>query len=167
MAKNQTLIGRFEYNIAEVADEYRTIAEEDEQAALLLISKGKYRNSVYFLVQAMEKFVRATILGLVNPHTGYFQDRTRTHNLDDLLDFLVEIISSNSTVQEQVRYQLHSFVLGGIRFGKMHNDLRYPQYSVRYKSYSMLRITAEDADFALQRLQTLKQFLRDIQKLAQ
>lgn len=164
MKKNAT-IGHLEHGIVEVADEYRAIAEEDEQAALLLIHARKYRNAVYFLVQAMEKHVRATIFGLVNPNTGYFQDRTRTHNLDDLLDFLVEITSSDPTVQGQVRSQLHGFILGGIRFGKMHNDLRYPQYSVRHKTYSVLRVTARDAEVTFQRLQTLKQFLKDMQKL--
>jgi hypothetical protein len=46
-------------------------------------------------------------------------------------------------------------VLGGIRFGQLHTDLRYPSFSERQQSYAMLRITQHDAEIAMQRLQTL------------
>ena len=57
------------------------------------------------------------------------------------------------------------FVLGGIRFGKLHNDLRYPSFSERYQSYSLLNVSRQAADITLERLQTLKRFLKDIHQL--
>jgi HEPN domain-containing protein len=165
MTTRPTDIGRREYNVTDVSAEYRALAESDEKVGQLLIGQGQYRHGIYFLVQAMEKYVRSTIFGLVNPNTEYFRQRTRTHDLDDLLDFLIEIACVNPAVQVQVREQLRDFVLGGIRFGKLHNDLRYPAFSVRYQSYSLLSVGQQDADITLERLQTLKRFLKDIHQL--
>jgi hypothetical protein len=57
-------------------------------------------------------------------------------------------------------------VLEGVRFGKLHNDLRYPNFSERHESYSMLRVTQKDAAFTYEKLQRLKVFLKDIHRLA-
>lgn len=165
MTTSRAYIGRLDHRLSDVAAEYLALAQEDEKVGQLLISQGQYRHAIYFLVQAMEKYVRCTIFGLVNPNTEYFRNRTRTHDLDELLDFLVEIACSNTTVQGQVREQLRDFVLGGIRFGKLHNDLRYPSFSERYQSYSLLSVGHQDADITLERLQTLKRFLKDIHQL--
>jgi HEPN domain-containing protein len=165
MTASRSYIGRLEHRLSDVAAEYLALAQEDEKVGQLLIGQGQYRHAIYFLVQAMEKYVRCTIFGLVNPNTEYFRNRTRTHDLDELLDFLVEIACANTTVQGQVREQLRDFVLGGIRFGKLHNDLRYPSFSERYQSYSLLSVSRPDADITLERLQTLKRFLKDIHQL--
>ncbi len=117
MAIPRTCIGRLEHRLSDVAAAYLGLAQEDEKVGQLLISQGQYRHAMYFLIQAMEKYVRCTIFGLVNPNTEYFRNRTRTHDLDELLDFLVEIACPNTTVQGQVREQLRDFVLGGVRFG--------------------------------------------------
>lgn len=58
---------------------------------------------MYFYVQAMEKYVRTQIFSLVNPNTSYFRERTRTHNLDDLIEFLIEIICTNDQIKNQLR----------------------------------------------------------------
>ncbi|WP_129677680.1 HEPN domain-containing protein [Candidatus Chloroploca sp. Khr17] len=165
MAGPHISLGRREHRLSDVAAEYLVLAQQDEQVGLLLIRQGQYRHGISFLVQAMEKYVRSTIFGLVNPNTEYFRNRTRTHDLDDLLDFLIEIACANPAVHAQVREQLRDFVLGGIRFGKLHNDLRYPAFSMRYQSYSLLSVSRQDADLTLERLQTLKRFLKDIHQL--
>lgn len=165
MAVPRTYIGRFEHRLSDVAAEYLALAQEDEKVGQLLISQGQYRHAIYFLVQAMEKYVRCTIFGLVNPNTDYFRQRTLTHNLDDLLAFLREIICSNAELREQVRLQMQDHVLGGIKFGALHNDLRYPNFDERRSSYFVLQTERKDADTVYARLQTLKQFLRDIHHL--
>ena len=158
-------IGRREYNVTDLAAEYQALAEGDEKVGQLLIGQGQYRHGLYFLVQAMEKYVRSTIFGLVNPNTNYFRQRTLTHNLDDLLAFLREIVCSNAELREQVRLQMQDHVLGGVRFGALHNDLRYPNFDDRRGSYFILQVERKDADTVYARLQTLKQFLRDIHQL--
>jgi hypothetical protein len=100
MAIPRTYIGRLEHRLSDVAAEYLALAQEDEKVGQLLIGQGQYRHGIYFLIQAMEKYVRSTIFGLVNPNTDYFRQRTLTHNLDDLLAFLREIICSNAELRE-------------------------------------------------------------------
>ena len=113
----------------------------------------------------MEKYARFRIFSIVNPDTEYYRNLTRTHNLDELLDFLVEVVNSNPLIRAQVKDQLDNFVLGGIRFGKLHNDLRYPIYSEKYRNYSMLKLSREDAEITLDKLEKLKLFLRDLDRL--
>lgn len=158
-------IGRRNYNVTNLAAEYLALAQGDEKVGQLLIEQGQYRHGIYFLVQAMEKYVRSTIFGLVNPNTDYFRKRTLTHNLDDLLAFLREIICSNTELREQVRLQMENHVLGGILFGALHNDLRYPYFDEHRQSYALLSVSHQDADITLERLQMLKQFLKDIHQL--
>jgi HEPN domain-containing protein len=158
-------IGKLVHNLPDISLEYRKLALEDEEVGKLLYDNGRYRHSVYFYLQAMEKYVRARIFSLVNPDTEYFRNRVRTHNLDELLDFLVEVVSSKNNVREQVKGQLEQFVLGGVKFGMLHNDLRYPIYSEKYHSYSLLLIEKEDAEFINVKLQSLKAFIRDIDLL--
>ena len=68
MAIPRTYIGRLEHRLSDVAAEYLALAQEDEKVGQLLISQGQYRHAIYFLVQAMEKYVRCTIFGLVVIH---------------------------------------------------------------------------------------------------
>ena len=142
-------IGKLNHNIQNVADEYHQLALEDEEVGRFLLASRRYRHAVYFFVQAMEKHVRFKIFTLVNADTEYFRNRTRTHNLDDLLNFLVEIVNGNQIIQDQVRNQLDSFVLEGVRFGKLHNDLRYPFYIEKLNSCAMVQIEKSDAELAL------------------
>ena len=163
--KPTRFIGRLNYDIQNVADEYRRLAIEDEDVGRFLLANRKYRHAVYCFVQAMEKHVRFKIFTLVSADVEYFRTRTRTHNLDDLLTFLVEIVSANQLIKEQVGDQLNNFVLEGVRFGKLHNDLRYPFHMERSNSFAMLQIEQDDAELALAKLQKLKVFLRDIDRL--
>lgn len=163
--KTGSFIGRLDRNIHDIAEEYHRLAMEDEEVGRYLLADRKYRHAVYCFVQAMEKHVRFKIFTLVNADHEYFRNQTRTHNLDELLSFLVEIVSGNRLIQEQVRDQLDSFVLQGVRFGKLHNDLRYPIYLERYNSFAMLQIDRQDAERALEKLEKLKVFLQDIDRL--
>lgn len=166
METRSKFIGTLRHNLPDIALEYSNLAVEDEQVGQLLMVNGKYRHAIYFFVQAMEKYVRHKIFTLVNPSAEYFRSRTYTHNVDELLDFLVEIVSNKPAVRQQVKEQLESFVLNGIRFGKLHNDLRYPIYSEKFNSYSSLQVTADDAKNAQEKLQKLKRFLQDMDRLS-
>ena len=158
-------IGQLNYDIRDIAEEYHRLAMEDEEVGRLLLANRRYRHAVYCFVRAMEKHVRYKIFTLVNADHEYFRERTRTHNLDDLLSFLVEIVSGNSLIQEQFRMQLNHFVLEGVRFGKLHNDLRYPIRVEKSNSFAILQIDRQDAELALQKLEKLKVFLQDIDRL--
>ena len=150
----------------DVCHVYRKLSEEDEAAGNLLMLQNKYRHACYFYVQAMEKYVRSVIFKKVNAKNEWFIGKTRTHNLDELLDFLIEIVSTNPTIQAQVKQQLDQFVLKGVRFGQLHNELRYPLFYHKTQQYTLLEITKNDADVCRQKLNDLKRFLQDIGKLA-
>jgi HEPN domain-containing protein len=158
-------IGQLRYNLSDIPGEYRTLAMHDERIAGILLNQGEYRHATYFLVQSMEKHVRATIYTRVDPNNAYYRERTRTHDVDALLTFLLEIIDVDDTVRATIQQQLDSHVLAETRFGTLHNDLRYLKYSDRHKSYSMLTVDMHDALHARERLQVLKRFLGDMTRL--
>jgi len=164
MSYQQKYIGKFRHRV-NVSDEFYHLAEEEEQAAGALAQAGRYRQACYFLIQAMEKFIRAKLFSLVNPNLEYFRDRNRTHSLDDAVNFLVEVVSPDKVVQEQVFSQLNNHVLGTTKYRELHNNLRYPTYFRKYDSYSMLDIQKCDFDVLAHRLSMLKKFLHDMHKL--
>jgi len=164
MSLQQRYIGKFRHRVNE-SDEFYHLAEEEEQAAVTLAQAGHYRQACYFLIQAMEKFIRAKIFSLVNPNLEYFRDRNRTHSLDAAVNFLVEVVSSDKVVQEQVFSQLNNHVLGNTKYRQLHNNLRYPTYFAKHDSYSMLDVQKCDFDVLSHRLLVLKKFLRDMHKL--
>lgn len=131
----------------------------------MLMSRGDHRHATYFAVQAMEKYVRAEIFKRVNATNSYYMDRTRTHNLDELLEFLVEIASGDESVRSMVRKQLAEYVLGNVRFGELHNDLRYPRFHRRRGNFVILAVDSQSADFVVARLDALKSFLASMHLL--
>src|SRR5689334_13483700 len=98
-------IGRVRRNVA-VAAEFLQLAREDETIGRLLYDGGKYRHAMYFLLQAMEKYVRAKIFTIVDGKNAYFRNKHRDHSIEDAIDFFVEIVSLNEDVRRQVREQL-------------------------------------------------------------
>lgn len=112
----------------------------------------------------MEKYVRAKTFSIVDARKSYFRERERNHSVEAALDFLVEVINGNAFIREQIKKQLHDYVLGDIRFNLLHNNLRYPFYSERYNSYSSLEVTKSDNEVIAQKLNALKAFLAGIDK---
>lgn len=157
-------IGRFRRNVV-VATEFLQLAQEDEEIGRLLNDRGKYRHAMYFLLQAMEKYVRAKIFTIVDGKNAYFRNKHRDHSIEEAIDFFVEIVSLNEDIRRQVREQLDRYVLAGVNFGLLHNDLRYPFYSERFNSYSCLEVTKQDAESLMQRLHFLKRFLQDVDRV--
>jgi len=158
-------IGKYQKTAMTASTEYLHLAENDERVSILLLQVEEYRHAMYFMIQAMEKYVRHTVFTLVNPELSYYREKTRTHNVDDLIDFLVSIICTDKNLQDQVKQQIYDNILGGTRFGKLHNDLRYPFFSDKNNCYYSLSITKNDALTTQTRLHHLKLFLKDSHRL--
>lgn len=156
-------IGKFRHEI-NVSSEFDQLSRDDEAAADSLAERGQLRQACYFIIQAMEKAIRAKIFTLVNPNIEYFRGRNRTHSLESAVEFLIEIISTDKIIQEQVSLQLNSHVLGNTKYGHLHNNLRYPVYFKRRDSYSTLDVEADDFKKLRSRLQLLRKFLNDLHK---
>lgn len=158
-------IGNFRHRI-NVASEFEKLSKADECTANILAGNKEYRHACYFVVQAMEKSIRAKIFNLVNPNVEYFRERNRTHSLESAAEFLIEIVSTDNLVQEQVSNQLYDHVLGKTQYSRLHNNLRYPTYFKKYDSYSMLDVGECDFNELKIRLDSLKSFLNDLHKIA-
>ena len=73
-------LGKFRHNI-DVAAEFFRMAREDEQTGNILLNAGRYRQSMYFILQAMEKYVRSKIFSIVDARNQYFRQKQRDHVL--------------------------------------------------------------------------------------
>lgn len=154
-------VGKFRHKI-NVAVEFERISREDESAADALAASGCFRQSCYFLIQAMEKSIRGKIFTLVNPNIEYFRDKNRTHSVKSAIEFLIEIVGRDDLIREQVSRQIYVHVLGKTDYSILHNSLRYPIYSRRYDSYSTLDVCRDDYDELRRRLNLLRKFLDDL-----
>jgi HEPN domain-containing protein len=156
-------IGNFNHKI-NVSTEFYQLSIEDESSANLLAKENKFRQACYFIIQAMEKAIRSKIFILVNPNIEYFRNRNRTHSIDSAIEFLIEIISNDKIIQNQVSKQLNFYVLGNTKYEYLHNNLRYPSYFKKYDSYSILNVGLKDFKELNKRLQLLRKFLNDLDK---
>jgi len=104
----------------------------------------------------MEKYIRSKIFTLVNPNLEYFRKKNQDHSIDNAVEFLVEIISSDKNIQEQIMNQLNEYIFQDIKFQQLHNNLRYPFYSSRYNSYSCIDFYQKDCEAIEKNLMILK-----------
>jgi hypothetical protein len=103
-------IGKFRYKI-NVASEFARMSKDDEIAADALANVGHFRQACYFLIQSIEKSIRAKIFTLVNPNNDYFRKRNRSHSVESAVEFLIEIVSTDDLVKEQVSQQIASNIM--------------------------------------------------------
>ncbi|KGN00178.1 hypothetical protein Z969_10020 [Clostridium novyi A str. 4570] len=157
-------IGKVRHNI-NVSNEYEILATKDEEVALCLKKIKEYRHSIYFFVQAMEKYIRSKIFTLVNPNLDYFRKKNHNHSIDNAIEFLVEIISPDKNIQQQIKSQLDKYVLQDINFQKLHNNLRYPFYNLKNNSYSCIDFNKRDCEVIEKKLTDLKIYLNQLQRL--
>jgi HEPN domain-containing protein len=158
-------IGKFRYKI-NVASEFAQMSKDDEIAADALANVGHFRQACYFLIQSIEKSIRAKIFTLVNPNNVYFRERNRSHSIESAVEFLIEIVSTDDLVKEQVSQQIASNALGKTKYSRLHNDLRYPAYFEKDDSYSILDINKSDYTELKRRLSLLRKFLDDLHKFS-
>jgi len=161
--KNILRIGKLKHKIT-VYEEFSILAKEEEYSAEILASNNQYRQACYFLVQAMEKLIRAKIFSRINPNLEYFREKNRNHSLDASVEFLVETISNDKNIQEQVSNQIRKFVLNESSYRFLHNNLRYPFYSERFDSYSILEVEEKDYNILKKSIDSLKIFLNELDK---
>jgi hypothetical protein len=154
-------IGKIRTNI-DVSEEYYALAEKDEIAGRFLKNQSLYRNAVYFFIQAMEKYVRSKIFKLVNPNNEYFRNKNKNHSLNTAIEFLIEIVSTDDIVNEQIKKQIEIFVLEEFNFSFLHYNLRYPFYSGRHDNYSVIDFDENDCLFIENKLEILKKFLEKL-----
>ena len=158
-------IGCFRHQI-NVSAEYANTSKSDEAAAQALAQLGHYRQACYFLIQAIEKAIRSKIFTLVNPNLEYFREKNKSHSIESAVSFLIDIIATDEIIKAQVSKQIYEHVLGGTHYSRLHNNLRYPAYFKKYDSYSMLDLVEKDYDFLKQRLNNMRLFLSDIDRVA-
>lgn len=154
-------IGHFRRAV-DVAHEYRQLATQDEHAANLLMRAGQSRPAAYFVIQAIEKYLRSKIFSIVDGKNEYFRQRNRNHSVEDAVAFLVEVISPDPLVRQQIKAQLESFITGDVQFNHLHNDIRYPTYFDRDGCYSCLELNQSDTDKLFAKLEWVKQFVKSI-----
>ena len=157
-------LGMMKHKI-EVSNEYEVLAKKDEEVSNLLYKNGEYKHAMYFCIQAMEKYIRSKIFTLVNPNLPYFRERNRNHSLEDAIEFLLEIISTDENLRNSIRQQLFVTILGDVNYQRLHNNLRYPSYSKKFDSYSVSSYTAEDYKFVENGLRKLKLYLNELNRI--
>ena len=109
----------------DISYEYYNLALEDEKVAILLKNKGEYRHSIYFFIQAMEKYIKSKIFTLVNPNLEYYINKNKHHSLDYSIEFLIEVISPDENIRNQVKLYFNKYVFKDLSFRNLHNNLRY------------------------------------------
>ncbi len=163
---SQIYIGKLRRKVGHLAAEYQRLAEEDEAVGGLLLSQNRHRHAAYLFVQAMEKVLCSCIFQLRNDHST--RERVRHHRLDDLVEALIKCLESREVpedLRDSLKSQLKSTVLQELKFGDLHNNLRYPRFQANRSSFEILELGLQDADYLLCRLEALKKFAKEITKL--
>ena len=73
----------------------------------------------------------------------------------------MEVIT-DKLVREQVRLQLNKYVLYGVRFEDLHNDVRYPHYVAARNRFDSLSVSKGDAESVRERLKWVKEFIKGL-----
>lgn len=167
--ENKNRIGRMRYikNGAEIAYEYNTYAMNDEKAAEVLLKNALYSESAYYYIQAMEKLIKTAISSRVDVTNAYYATKLKAigHSLDLAIDFFLELLvyGKEDVLAQQLEHQLKAVVFKNIRFGSLHNNIRYPIYNERWGSYGFLEISRADCEELRHMLKVLKEYLKQIQ----
>lgn len=149
----------------DISYEYYNLALEDEKVAILLKNKGEYRHSIYFFIQAMEKYIKSKIFTLVNPNLEYYINKNKHHSLDDSIEFLIEVISSDENIRNQVKLYFNKYVFKDLSFRNLHNNLRYPFYDRSRGYYNIIKFDIEDCKYIEEMLENLKKYLKDLNRI--
>jgi HEPN domain-containing protein len=153
-------IGKFT-RIKNLSEEYQNLAQQDERVGMNLFSTGEYRHATYFLIQAIEKYLKSKIFSIADGGNKYFRESQRHHSVKKAAFSLVEVIT-DKLVREQVRSQLNDFVLYGVHFEDLHNDVRYPHYFAARNLFASLSVSKGDAESVCERLKWVKEFIRGL-----
>lgn len=158
-----THIGKIR-GVTNVAEKYYELAVSDEETGDYLEQGQKYRQAIYFYVQAMEKYIKSKVFSKVNPRLEYFSQKNRHHSINESVDFLVEISSTDGITKEQIKQQIETNALHGIRFNQLHNQLRYPSLT-RRNEYICFEYSENDCNEIKKSLNSLKNYLDNLYKV--
>lgn len=146
-----------------ISEEYQTLAIADKDSAIVLGNNGFYRQASYFLLQAMEKIIRAKIFSLIDSRNKYFRDKNRSHSLIDAIEILIEIVSrGDSIIAKQHKNNINQFVLGNLNYQQLHNNLRYPWFSEKYQCFNLLDINKQSYLEIKNKFFSLEKYLKDL-----
>lgn len=146
-----------------ISEEYQTLAIADKDSAIVLGNHGFYRQASYFLLQAMEKMIRAKIFTLIDSKNKYFRDKNRSHSLNDAIELLIEIVSrGDSIIAMQHKNNINQFVLGSLNYQQLHNNLRYPWFSEKYQCFNLLDINQQSYLEIKNKYFSLEKYLKDL-----
>ncbi len=157
-------IGTIKNNI-DLSYEYKNLAKEDEKVAILLKNNFEYRHSIYYFIQSMEKYIKSKIFTLVNPNLEYFINRNKHHSLDSSIEFLIEVLSSDENIRNQVKFQFNQYVFKNLNSKSLHNNLRYPFYNNNYEYYTIVNYDKNDCEYIEEMLNNLKKYLDDLNRI--
>lgn len=129
--------------IINISDYYLKKAELDKKAGKVLVDQGLYSQAIYFELQYMEKFIKSEICKKINIENRYTHELVNKHSIKELLFFLIDIIVVNEIFNKQLKYQVEE-ILGEIDYNKLHNNLRYPYYSPKRKTFIYVEYNKED-----------------------
>lgn len=145
---------------------YADISREDEKASKILFEQGLYNQAVYFLIQSMEKYIDSIICRKIDISNSYFSEwlRKNAHSIEKNIDFLVDIeISRNEVLNNSIGDLIKNKILMGVRFSKLHNNVRYPYYNEYKGNYMLIQMTSEDYCEIAKIFDTLKKTLTDLE----
>jgi len=147
-----------------ISSAYMELSRNDEIAADLLAQKGMFRQACYFLIQAMEKSIRAKIFTKINPNYDYNRKINQHHSLKESIELLIEIIlPTNKMMREHIKSQIEELILNNIKYKYLHNNLRYPIYM--NNSYFMLEVGKKNFEILKERLKKLRIYLIELDKI--
>ena len=161
MKKRKNWIGRLETKIKgeDLSKKYKQLYKKDLESANVLIENGLYNQAAYFLIQTIEKMLRSKIFSKVNGDIEYYREKNRSHNISDGIEFLVDVTGFDDLAKEDLKNQLNNTVLETEIISRLNNNLRYPIYSKKYESYSLLILTVKDTDRLLLMVNKLESYL--------
>lgn len=151
----------------DMGDEYYSLAQNDEKAAALLESKHLFNQACYFYIQSMEKYIKAAICRKIDITNPYYASKIRNlgHSVDKAVDLYLEIITAgkDEVLAEMLRNQLKIGVLKNIKFGGVHNSVRYPTYLEKNKKYFVTKMNCSDCAILGNILNVLKNYIQDLE----
>lgn len=157
-------IGKIKVDV-DLAYEYQKMALEDENVAKLLKHNRQYRHSIYFFIQSMEKYIKSKIFTLVNPNNEFYIQKNRHHSLYSSVEFLIEVISPDENIRNQIKQQFNKYVFKELNSINLHNNLRYPFYNDKRKSYTKVEYNEHDCKYIEDMLDNLKKYLNDLNRI--
>ena len=151
----------------DIAEEYRNLAQEDLNAAIVLERNGLYNQAGYYYFQSMEKQIKYHIAKRTNIVNDYFAESIRKtigHSLNHSIDLLLDIYSGNDIIKrKQLKKMMDDDVFKNTDFSIMNNKFRYPSYSKHYQNYTMIKLSIDDCQRLKEMQERLNKYLIDME----